>query len=110
MVNAVVIAAADRGGEFAAARLAGLSRGQVVRAALWESLAVVAVGVLLGGLAAGGTVAGLTWAVSTMLGETVVAVPWRLLGVLALGASVVVGVTSLVTTWRATRQPPVRAT
>jgi putative ABC transport system permease protein len=108
MVNAVVIAAADRGGEFAAARLTGLSRGQVVRATLWESLAVVAVGVLLGGLAASGTLVGLGWAVSNMLGLSVVTVPWRLFGVLALGATAVVGTTSLLTTLAATRHPAIR--
>ncbi len=48
MVNAVVIAASDRRSEFAAARVTGLTRGQVVFAALAESLAVVAIGVLLG--------------------------------------------------------------
>jgi putative ABC transport system permease protein len=105
----VVIAASDRGPEFAAARLTGLTRGQVVRAALWESLAVVAVGVILGGLAASGTLFGLTWAVSNMIGQTVVTVPWRLLGALALGAAAVVGVTSVLTTLAATHRPAARA-
>jgi putative ABC transport system permease protein len=105
MVNAVVIAAADRGPEFAALRLTGMSRGQVVRAVLWESLAVVAVGVLLGGLAAAGTLVGLTYAISSMIGLTVVTVPWQLFGALALGAAVVVGMTSVLTTLAATRHP-----
>jgi putative ABC transport system permease protein len=105
MVNAVVIAAADRGPEFASFRLTGLSRGQVVRAALWESLAVVAVGVLLGGLAAAGTLVGLTVAISNMIGLTVVTVPWQLFGALALGSAAVVGATSVLTTLAATRRP-----
>lgn len=105
MVNAVVIAAADRGPEFAAFRLTGMSRGQVVRAALWESLAVVAVGVLLGGLAAAGTLVGLTVAISSMIGLTVVTVPWQLFGALALGSAAVVGATSVLTTLAATRRP-----
>jgi putative ABC transport system permease protein len=105
MVNAVVIAAADRGPEFAAARMTGLSRGQVVRAALWESLAVVGVGVLLGGLAAAGTLVGLTFAISNMIGLTVVTVPWQLFGALTLGAATVVGLTSVLTTLAATRRP-----
>jgi putative ABC transport system permease protein len=109
MINAVVISAADRGGEFAAARLTGLSRGQVVRAALWESQAVVVVGVLLGGLAASGTLVGLGWAVSNMIGQSVVTVPWRLFGALAVGAAAVVGATSLVTTLSATRRPAIHA-
>jgi putative ABC transport system permease protein len=105
MVNAVVIAASDRGPEFAAFRLTGMSRGQVVRAALWESLAVVAVGVLLGGLAAAGTLVGLTAAISNMIGVTVVTVPWQLFGALAVGSATVVGATSVVTTLAATRRP-----
>ncbi|MBX6354424.1 MAG: ABC transporter permease [Micromonosporaceae bacterium] len=108
MVNAVVVAAADRGPEFAAFRLTGMSRAQVVWAALWESLAVVAVGVLLGGLAAAGTLVGLAWAISRMTGLTVVAVPWQLFGALTVGAAAVVGVTSILTTRAATRRLAIR--
>lgn len=107
MVNAVVIAAADRTAEFATARLTGLTRQQVVRAALWESLAVVAVGVLLGGLAAAGTVAGVCAAVSGIVGTSVISVPWALFGGLAAGAALVVGVASVLTARAATRQPAV---
>jgi putative ABC transport system permease protein len=107
MINAVVIAAADRTAEFATARLTGLTRRQVVRAALWESLAVVAVGVLLGGLAAAGTVAGVSAAVSDIVGTSVVSVPWPLFAGLAAGAALVVGVTSVLTTRAATRRPAV---
>jgi putative ABC transport system permease protein len=107
MVNAVVIAAADRTAEFATARLTGLTRRQVVRAALWESLAVVVVGVLLGGLAAAGTVTGASAAVSNIVGATVVSVPWLLFAALAAGAALVVGVASVLTALAATRQPAV---
>lgn len=107
MVNAVVIAAADRTAEFAAARLTGFTRGQVVRTALWESLAVVVVGILLGGLAAAGTVTGVSAAVSDIVGTSVVSVPWLLFGGLAAGAALVVGVASVLTTLAATRQPAV---
>jgi len=108
MVNAVVIAASDRYGEFATARVSGLTRGQVVVTALAESLAVVTVGVLLGLLAAAGTVIGIALAVRDMIGITVVAVQWPLLVALALGAAAVVGLTSVLTTAVATRTPPIR--
>ncbi|WP_308440478.1 FtsX-like permease family protein [Virgisporangium aurantiacum] len=107
MVNAVVIAAADRSAEFATARLTGLTRRQVVRAALWESLAVVVVGLLLGGLAAAGTVTGVSAAVSDIVGVAVVSVPWLLFAALSAGSALVVGVTSVLTTMAATRQPAV---
>ncbi|UWP87732.1 FtsX-like permease family protein [Dactylosporangium fulvum] len=107
MVNAVVIAAADRTAEFATARLTGLTRRQVVRAALWESLAVVVVGLVLGGLAAAGTVTGVSVAVSDIVGTAVISVPWLLFAALFAGTALVVGVTSILTTLAATRQPAV---
>jgi putative ABC transport system permease protein len=109
MVNAVVIGASDRRGEFAAARLTGLTRGQVIRAALGESLAVVVIGLLLGGVAAAGTMLGMAQVVQRMLGLTVVSVPWSLLGWLALGATLIVAATSLLTSVAATRTPAIEA-
>ena len=108
MVNAVVISASDRREEFATARVAGLTRAQVVRVALWEALAVVAIGLLLGGLAAAGTVAGMAVAIGHMIGLRVVSVQWPLLGALALGAAVIVGISSVLTTLAATRTPAIR--
>ncbi|MBO0870097.1 MAG: FtsX-like permease family protein [Micromonosporaceae bacterium] len=108
MVNAVVIGASDRGSEFAAARLAGLTRAQVVRAAVLESLAVVAIGLLLGGVAATGTVLGMAQAVRKTIGVSVVAVPWSLLGWLVLAATVLVSATSALTTIAATRTPAIQ--
>ncbi|MEV4758439.1 FtsX-like permease family protein [Micromonospora sp. NPDC049559] len=108
MVNAVVISASDRRGEFATARVTGLTRGQVVRAALGESLAVVVIGVLLGALAAAGTVAGIAFAVEDMIGISAASPPWGLLGAVALGAALVVGAASVLTTLAATRTPAIR--
>ncbi len=107
MANAVVIAAADRREEFAIARLTGLSRAQVVRTALWESLTVVAVGTVLGGLAAGGTVLGVSRAVSDIVGTRVVSAPWSLFGAAAVGATLIVGVTTVLTALATTRDKPI---
>ncbi|GAB2987275.1 FtsX-like permease family protein [Amycolatopsis acidiphila] len=101
VINAVVIAAAERKAEFAAARVTGLRRGQVVRMALLESWAVTTVGVLLGALAAAGTLTGIA-SVARM-----VSVPWAVLGLVVAGAFLVVGVTSVWTGLSATRQAPV---
>jgi putative ABC transport system permease protein len=108
IVNAVVIAASNRRREFAAARVTGLGRGQVVWLALLESQAVVAIGLLLGTLAAAASVLGVAVALRDLTGLTVVSVQWPLLLGLALGAAVIVGVTSLVTAVSATRTPPIR--
>lgn len=97
VVNALVMAGAERRVEFAVARLTGLSRGQVIRAALVESCAVVAIGLLLGGLVAAAALSGLQ----------VIAVPWTLLLLLALGAFLVGGATTVLTAWWATRPAPV---
>jgi putative ABC transport system permease protein len=109
MVNAVVIGAASRRAEFAIARLTGLSRAQVVRMALWESMAVVVVGVVLGGIAAAFTIGGVAAGVSDVVGSRVVPLPWTMFGVLTLGAVVIVGTTSVLTTLAATRRSPIRA-
>lgn len=108
MINAVVISASARGREFAAARVTGLSRGQVTRVALWESQAVVFIGVFLGGLAAAAGILGTALAVQNLIGVFVVSIQWPLLIALAFGAAVVVGATSVVTTVSATRTPPIR--
>ncbi|MEV3938433.1 FtsX-like permease family protein [Glycomyces sp. NPDC049804] len=108
MVNAVVIAASNRRREFAAARVTGLSRAQVVRAAFGESQAVVAVGLLLGGAAAAASVLGVSTALRNLNGLSVVDVQWPLLAGLALGPAVVNGATAVVAVLSATRTPPVR--
>ncbi|MEU6857771.1 ABC transporter permease [Glycomyces sp. NPDC046736] len=108
IVNAVVIAASGRRREFAAARVTGLTRGQVVRSAVAESQAVVLIGLLLGGLAASASVLGVSIAIRNLIGLNVIEVPWPLLIALAAGTAVVVAVTSAVTAWSATRTPPIR--
>ena len=107
MINAVVIAAADRRSDFATARLTGLTRGQVIHMALWESLIVVIAGVVLGLIAAGTTIVSATAAVSNVVGISVVAIPWALLGAATVGAVIVVGSVSVLTTLAETRQRPV---
>ena len=109
IVNAVVIGAASRRAEFAIHRLTGLSRAQVVRMALCESMAVAVVGVVLGGIAAALTIGGVAAGVSDVVGSRVVPLPWTMFGVLTLGAVVIVAVTSMLTTLAATTRSPIRA-
>ncbi|MDQ0382101.1 ABC transporter permease [Amycolatopsis thermophila] len=110
VINAVVIAAADRRREFAVARVTGLTRGQVVRSAVLESGAVTGIGLVLGGLAAALTLIGISSATGRVTGQTVLVVPWGLIAVVVAGAFAVTGVTSLWTALSATRPNPVSLT
>ncbi|MGE5156180.1 MAG: ABC transporter permease, partial [Betaproteobacteria bacterium] len=103
IINAVVISASDRRDEFAVDRMTGLTRAQVVRMALSEAFTVVVAGVMLGGIAAAGTVIGNVIALTKMTGITVLSLPWPLLAWIALSVTGVVGLTSLLTTLAATR-------
>jgi putative ABC transport system permease protein len=107
VVNAVVIAAATRRREFAAARATGLTRRQVVRMALAESSIVTAIGLLLGLIAAAGTYAGVLATTAAVTGAATLDLPWRLIAAVAAGAFLVTGLTSVITSWSATRGQPV---
>ncbi|MGI6871135.1 FtsX-like permease family protein [Amycolatopsis sp. 3B14] len=110
VVNAVVIAAADRRREFAVARVTGLTRAQVVRSAVLESGAVTGIGLVLGGLAATTTLIGISAAAGRIAGQSVLVVPWALIAIVVLGAFAVVGATSAWTALSATRPSPVSLT
>jgi putative ABC transport system permease protein len=99
VVNAVVMSTADRRREFTLARMAGLTRGQVVTVALVESGTVVVVGVLLGSVVAGAALAGIA---AGPYGLAALAIPWRLLGSIFGAALVVVGLAAGLTAYRAT--------
>src|SRR4051812_29231681 len=88
VVSAVVMSTADRRREFTLARMAGLTRRQVVSVALVESVTVVVVGVLLGSLVAAAALAGIA---AGPYGLAALAIPWRLLGAIFAAALVVVG-------------------
>jgi putative ABC transport system permease protein len=103
VVNAIVMAAADRRREFALARMAGLTGAQVIVVALVESLTVVVIGVLLGCVVAAAALAGVASGTANSYGVVVVAIPWRLLGIILGGSILVVGVTAASTAWSATR-------
>jgi putative ABC transport system permease protein len=95
---------ADRRREFALARMAGLTRAQIVTVALVESATVVIVGVLLGSLVAATALAGIA---AGPYGLAALAIPWRLLGLIFGVALIVVGAAAAFTAHRATRPQPV---
>lgn len=103
VVNAVVIAAAERRTEFAVARATGLTRAQVVRMAVIESAAVTFIGLSLGVVVAAGALAGFF---PEMHGVRILAVPWSLLGLLTVVFLAVSAVAAALTTLAATRPSP----
>ena len=107
IVNAVVVAGTDRRTEFATLRLTGLTRGQVLRAALAESTVVIMTGALLGLVAAGGTAITMSAVVTELVGERVVAVPWVLIGVVVGAIALVVWTVTALTAAAVTRVDPI---
>jgi putative ABC transport system permease protein len=107
VINSVVMGAAARRREFASARVTGLTRGQVVRSALLESSAVTVTGLILGGLAAVGTFIAVLSTTSAVTGTATLDLPWTLIGGVCALAFVVTSLTSVITSWSATRQAPV---
>lgn len=107
VVNAIVMAAADRRREFALARMAGLTRAQVIAVALIESLTVVLIGVLLGCVVAAAALAGVASGTANTYGVVVLAIPWRLLAIILAGSLSIVGATAALTAWTATGPRPI---
>lgn len=103
VINAVVIAAAERRTEFAVARVTGLSRGQVVRMAVIESAAVTLIGLFLGTLVAAAALAGFHPGPG---GVRILAVPWALLGLLIVASLAVTTVAGALTALSATMTSP----
>ncbi len=103
VVNAVVIAAAERRGEFAVARATGLRRRQVVVMAAVEAAAVTVIGLLLGALVAAAALAGFHPGPG---GVRILAVPWTLFGLLVAVSLAVTTIAGAVTAAAATRPSP----
>jgi putative ABC transport system permease protein len=107
VVNSLVIAYTARRREFATARVTGLTRRQVIQMAVLESCAVTFTGLLLGGVVVAGTLAAIGAGTGAALGSPVVAVPLAPASIMVIGAFVVTGLTTVLTTLSATRQRPV---
>ncbi|WP_432535001.1 ABC transporter permease [Kineococcus arenarius] len=108
VVNAGVVATSARRREFATARASGLTRRQVVGSAVLETWAVSGAGLLLGVLAAAGTLAAVLIATAGATGTASIDLPWPLVAAVVIGAFAVTGATSVWTAWSATRTAPVQ--
>ncbi|MCF2531397.1 ABC transporter permease [Yinghuangia soli] len=106
VINALVIATAERRTEFAVARLSGLERRQVVRMAVVEACAVATIGLVLGGLVAAAGMAGMAKSTAAATGTAIVVVPWGTLAATVLGAFAVTVGAAVLTARAATRERP----
>ncbi|MFF7473406.1 FtsX-like permease family protein [Streptomyces sp. NPDC008092] len=104
LVNTMVMATADRVRELAALRLAGATRGQVLRLVGAEALAVVAVGALLGLLGAVLELAGMWRALHLLSAPVPVRLPWPAMGAAAGACAILAVAAAVATAWPALRR------
>ncbi|MGW2447865.1 FtsX-like permease family protein [Streptomyces sp. NPDC001675] len=108
IVNTVVMAVSDRRTNFAAARVTGFSRAQILVAAGLEAAAITAIGLFLGAVATAGTLIAMAGTAASATGTPTVGVPWALAAGVSAASLLVTAVTSVSTAWVATRRNPVR--
>ncbi|MDY0812145.1 FtsX-like permease family protein [Kitasatospora purpeofusca] len=89
LANTLVMTLGDRRRELAMLRLAGATRGQVLRAVATETLLCVGAGALVGAVASAISIGGSWAALHQLVGPTPAVVPWATLGeLLALCAAI----------------------
>ncbi|TDE33271.1 FtsX-like permease family protein [Actinomadura sp. 6K520] len=107
VINAVVMAGADRGRELAIARMAGLTRRQILLMTFVESITITTVGLTLGAAVVTAALTGIALASASTIGTVVIAIPTVLAAAIAISALVVTAAASTATTWRITRLRPI---
>lgn len=107
LLSTLAIATSQRRSEFALDRLSGLMRRQVRTVVLVETLATVAIGIVLGAVVTLATLAGLAVTTWRSFGTPVVAIPWLLLAGMALLVAGLSAVTASIAVHHATNRPPV---
>ncbi|MEU0087116.1 FtsX-like permease family protein [Streptomyces sp. NPDC006274] len=99
LAGTLLTATSARAGELATLRLAGATRGQVLRVVAGEALLAVAVGAVLGAAVTAVNLAGLAAALAALSAPVTLAVPWATAGA-ALGACAGVAVLAATTGYR----------
>ncbi|MDX3234097.1 ABC transporter permease [Streptomyces sp. ME03-5709C] len=103
LVNTMLMATSDRVRELSSLQLAGATRPQVLRLVGAESLAVVAVGALLGLAVAAFNLAGMQWALALLSVSSPVELPWTAVGAAVGACAVLAVVASTLPAWAALR-------
>ncbi|WP_432117298.1 FtsX-like permease family protein [Streptomyces sp. bgisy032] len=96
VANTTVMAASGRVRDLAALRLAGATRGQVLRLTGAEALTVVAAGALLGLLVTAVNLAGMWMALALLSVRPPLALPWQALGITVAACALLAVVSAVV--------------
>ncbi|MFE7317195.1 FtsX-like permease family protein [Streptomyces sp. NPDC057555] len=87
ILNTLLLATRQRRQEFAALRLAGSTRAQLLRMLGWESVAVVLSGLMTAGLVNGVFLAGLSTRIAPYLTDMTAVLPWADMAKIAVGCA-----------------------
>ncbi|MEW1660232.1 FtsX-like permease family protein [Streptomyces sp. NPDC093707] len=87
ILNTLLLATRQRRQEFAALRLAGSTRAQLLRMLGWESVAVVLSGLMTAGLVNGVFLAGLSSRIAPYLTDMTAVLPWADMAKIAVGCA-----------------------
>lgn len=101
VLSTLAMSVSQRRSEFAVLRLGGMTRRQIVRAVVVESIASTTIGLVLGAVAAVLALTGLWGATAQVYGSPVFAVPWVLLVGLAVLTGALTALTAVVMTSKA---------
>ncbi|MGW2376226.1 FtsX-like permease family protein [Kitasatospora sp. NPDC001683] len=89
LANSLVMTVTDRRQELSLLRLAGATKGQVLRTVALETLMCVAAGTLLGVLGTAISVGGSWAALTNLVGPTPAVIPWTVMAALAAACAVI---------------------
>ncbi|MFC9243311.1 FtsX-like permease family protein [Streptomyces sp. NPDC057136] len=107
LANTLVMATSDRVRDLAVLRLTGATKPQVLRLVAVESLVVVAVGAVLGGVVAALNLLGVKGALELLSVSSPVIVPWGTVGALLAASAALATVSAVLPTLAALRTRPV---
>ncbi|MFJ9023639.1 FtsX-like permease family protein [Streptomyces sp. NPDC102259] len=105
LANTLAMAAAERRPDLTALRMAGATRGQILRLAATEALIAVAVGALLALLVTAVNLTGLSAALHLLSAPTAIALPWQALAWTTAACALLATLTALTSTTPALRSP-----
>ncbi|SED09940.1 ABC transporter permease [Streptomyces sp. TLI_105] len=103
LANTLLMATSVRGGELASLRLAGATRGQILRVVTGEAALAVAIGTGLGLVVTGVVLGALGAGLAALSAPVVLALPWTVIGAAAGTCATVAVAAAALPAWRLTR-------